>query len=252
MAPAANPAPKAKAPAKQEAPRQEPAKQEPPKKPAPPVPSNSGGVLGGFGLGNLGGLADRVKKAAMPPLTDTQRTALQGVRAMLEPDKLGGADRTFNYADRDAVVNGLLRDTPGLSAEVQSRLRAEGKNFAANQARRGLDGQRGLFPQMARNKIGREAPGQIAGQVTQGLQSAAIDPNTGAQPDRTPRNLSFAEMRQFEANARTLQDMQRQTAERLGMDITFPNGPSQASIDFLLEGRFGVPPGAVITPRNRK
>ncbi len=168
---------------------------------------------------------------------------------MLEPNKLGGEDRTFNYADRNAVVNGLLRDTSGLSAEVQARLRAEGKNFQANQARRGMEGQRGLLPNMARNRIGREAPGQIAGQVSQGLQTAGIDPNTGAQPDRTPRNVTFSEMRQFEANARVLQDMQRRTADRLNMDITFPNGPSQASIDFVLEGRFGVPPGAVLTPR---
>lgn len=219
--------------------------------PAQPAPANGSGLLGSLGLGNLGGLADRVRDAAMPPLTDAQRTALQNVRAMLEPDKLGGADRTFNYADRDAVVNGLLRDTSGLSAEVQARLRAEGKNFQANQARRGMEGQRGLLPHMARNRIGREAPGQIAGQVTQGLQTAGIDPNTGAQPDRTPRNVTFAEMRQFEANARVLQEMQQRTADRLNMDIAFPNGPSQASIDFVLQGRFGVPPGAVLTPRNR-
>lgn len=249
----AAPAPKAKAPVAQTPATGTGTQPATPATPAQPPPK-TGGLLDNLGLGglsNLGGLADRVREAAMPPLTDPQRAALENVRAMLEPNKLGGEDRTFNYADRDAVVNGLLRDTAGLSAEVQARLRAEGKNFQANQARRGMEGQRGLFPHMARNKIGREAPGQIAGQVTQGLQTAGIDPNTGAQPDRTPRNLTFAEMRQFEANARVLQDMQRRTAERLNVDISFPNGPSQASIDFILQGRLGIPPGAVITPRNR-
>lgn len=223
---------------------QQPPAQQPP---AQQPPRTGGGLLDSFGLGGLNNLTDRFR---MPPLTDQQRTALQNVHAMLEPDKLGGQDRTFNYADRDAVVNGLMRDRAGLSAEVQARLRAEGHPFQANQARRGLDGQRGIFPQMARNRVAQDAPGQIAGQVTQGLQNAGIDPATGAQPDRSPRNITFAQLREFEANARMLQDLQRATADRLGMNISFPNGPSQAGIDFVLQGRFGIPPGAVVTPRS--
>src|SRR5262249_51873721 len=64
------------------------------------------GSITGF-LRNVGRGLDALRPQ---PLTDAQRRSLEYVHAMLEPDKLGGADRTFNFADTNAVVGGLMRD----------------------------------------------------------------------------------------------------------------------------------------------
>lgn len=204
----------------------------------------------GFGLlkdGLKGGLQD--KFGANP--TTEERAAMQFVRDMLEPTKLGGGDRTFNYGDRQAIINGLMRDRAGLKQEVANQLRAEGKDLQIGPAMRAIDGKRGLLANIARKKINEEVPGRINQQLNQGLRDAHIDPNTARQVDNHPRNLSFQDMRQFEQNAQMLQAMQQRVAEKLGMDITFPNGISQEAIDFTLQGKFGLPPGAVLTPRKK-
>lgn len=202
----------------------------------------------GFGLlkdGLKGGLQNQF--GANP--TAEERAAMQFVRSMLEPTKLGGGDHTFNYGDRQAIVNALMRDRSGLKQEVAKQLRAEGKNLQVGPAMRAIDGKRGPLANIARNKINEEVPGRITQQLNQGLREAHIDPNTARSVDNQPRNLTFQEMRDFERNAQMLQAMQQRVAEKLGMDISFPNGISQEAIDFTLQGKFGIPPGAVLTPR---
>jgi len=175
--------------------------------------------------------------------------AMKNVRRMLEPNKLGGADRTFNFADRDAIVSGLMRDTNGLAREVPAQLRAEGKNFAAGAAERGLNGGWGPIAKAAKKRVYAEAPGQIGGQLDQGLREANVDPATGNTRDNVRREISFAELRAFEADAAVLQTMQERVANKLGMDVLFPGGVSAKSIDHTLHGRFGLPPGAKLVPR---
>ena len=170
-------------------------------------------------------------------------------RRMLEPNKRGGADRTFNFADRDAIVSGLMRDTNGLAREVPAQLRAEGKNFAAGAAERGLNGGWGPIAKAAKKRVYAEAPGQIGGQLDQGLREANVDPATGNTRDNVRREISFAELRAFEADAAVLQTMQERVANKLGMDVLFPGGVSAKSIDHTLHGRFGLPPGAKLVPR---
>jgi len=208
---------------------------------------------GGFFGGGLKSLTDRLsgglKNLTGPDPTKQQIQALKYVRDMLEPNKLGGADRTFNFADRQAVVAALMRDTCGLRQEIQAQLNAEGKRGQARLVGKALGGGRGPLKRMARNKVYNEAPGQIHGQLTDGLVEGGIDPATGELADNVPRQLTFDELREFERNAAILQKMQEEVAQRLGLNVAFPGGLSQASIEHTLDRKLGIPPGAKITPR---
>lgn len=235
-----------------------------PKKPAPkaapkadkaapkPQPKTTTPPFGKLFGGAFDGLSKRVtdlKETIQPTVTPEQRKAMEYVHKQLEPNKLGGNDRTFNFADRDAIVSGLMRDKAGLKQEVQGQLQAEGKGFQAWAAGRGIDGKKGPIAKAAKRKIDSEAPQQIRQQLEQGLVEAKIDPATGKQPDTVRRNLTFSELREFEKNAKVLQDMQEEIEKKLGMNIEFPGGLSQKSIEHSLNGKFGVPPGGVLTPR---
>lgn len=202
---------------------------------------------GGFGSW-LGGLKNTLQAATGPELTPERREALQTIHDMLEPDKLGGEDRTFNFGDRDAVVRGLMRDTQGLKEEVTQRLREEGKPFQARIAGAGLDGRRGPLKRLARNKVCQEAPAQIQGQLDQGLRDAHIDPKTGQTPDNRRRNLTFGDLRRFEAATKVLDGMQQEVRQKIGMDVHFPGGISQAAIRHTMDGAIGVPPGGKLVP----
>ncbi len=204
----------------------------------------------GFGA-FLKGIQDKAQglvKAAKPDLSPQQREAAERMRTMLEPNKLGGQDRTFNFGDVDAVTNGLLQDSSGLGRRAAQQLRSQGQSRKANLVERAMNGERGLFKRIARNQVYQQAPGQIRSELSRGLQEARVDPNTRQAPDRTPRNLSFNEIEQFQRDAKVMQDYQQQLSKRLGLDVQFPGGVSQASIDHLLSGALGVPPGAVIRP----
>lgn len=241
-------APRARAPQQTAAPQQAPATQE-----AAGTPAKSNWqdqISEGWGLMKQGFKGGLQEKFGTNP-TDEERAAMQYVRDMLEPNKLGGQDKVFNYGDRQAIINSLMRDRTGLKQEVAKQLRAEGKGWQVGTAMKAIDGKRGIFPGIARRKINSEVPGRINDQLSQGLRDANIDPNTARKVDNQPRNVSFDEMREFERNADLLQAMQQRVAEKLGMDVTFPNGISQEAIDFTLQGKFGIPPGAVLTPRNK-
>ncbi len=209
------------------------------------------GALGGLSYEKGADALSALKQAgdglrqviSAPTPTEEQVEALMYVRAMLEPNKLGGADRTFNYGDVSAVTAALLNDTCGLKQEVTGQLCREGKGFQARIAGRGLSGRRGPLAKMARKKVYQEAPGQIGGQLRSGLAEGRIDRATGETVDGMPRDLTFAELRQFEQHVQTLQRMQEEIARKLGVDVTFPGGISQASIDHTLQGKMGVPPG---------
>lgn len=100
---------------------------------------------------------EQVTNHLNPPLTAEQREALQVMHAMLAPNKLGGADRTFGYEDVAAVAAGIS------------------------------DG--GFKGAIAR----RVAPGQMR----DGLEEAGVTEPEKLTPDRTRRRVSLAELRRF-------------------------------------------------------
>jgi hypothetical protein len=141
-----------------------------------------------------------------------------------------------------------MRDLAGLSAKAQDRYLAEGRP-GARLVHRGHDDAvpfRGPLARAAADRVYQEAPGRIAGQIADGLDRAGVDRATGRQQDPTPRNLTFNELQRFQAQLPVLEEMRRQTRERLGLEVQFPNGISQDAIRHILDGRIGVPPGGVL------
>ena len=46
--------------------------------------------------------------------------------------------------------------------------------------------------------------------------------------------------------------MKQRAADKMGFDVKFPGGVSSDAMQHTLDGRFGVPPGGVIAPRQKK
>lgn len=189
---------------------------------------------------------DQIKSSLGMQMSPEERAAAEYVRGMLEPGKLGGVDRTFNFADLDAVVAALMQDTAGLSAEVQEKLRGEGSDYQADLVKQAFEGKWGILTGVAKKKVLKEAPVEIKGELGKGLEEGGISPATGKKPDGSARQITFAELREFEKNAAVLQAMQARITERFGIAVTFPGGLSQSAMDHQLEGRFGLPAGARI------
>lgn len=198
----------------------------------------SGSTLGGLGQ-LFGGLKDRL---TVPP-TEAEQESLQAIHAMLSGDKLGGSDATFNHGDLDAVLAALKQDRAGLSKEIQDHLLDAGKPLQARMAGRALSGGRGPLKRMVRGRIDREASTMLREQLEQGLATAGVSPESGAEVDDEPRSLTFEELRAFEEHAAVLKGLQARVEEKLGLGVDFPGGISQASVEHTLSGKLGVPPG---------
>jgi hypothetical protein len=145
-----------------------------------------------------------------PPLTAEQKKAAQTMHDMLGPDKLGGADRTFNHQDVDAVVKGLTDS--GLKGIVARRV--------------------------------------VASQLPKGLDEAGVKKDPAAAPDGAPRKLSSDDLRRFEA-ASDVMKARSAFLDKLGVQVQFPAGISQDAVSHLLEGKFGLPPGAQLVPAEK-
>lgn len=197
-------------------------------------------------LGNVRSTLAPVIEALNTPLTAEERAAAQTVETLLAPNKLGGRDGRFNHDDLDAVVGALMRDRPGLRATVVASLRREGSSDA-DLVDRALRGERGIIASIARGRVEAEAPGRIRAEIAAGLTKGGVRPRASAA-DATPRNLTFAELRRFEAALETLRGRQERVRRQLGIEVSFPDGPSLEAMRFLLEGRVGLPPGATIAP----
>lgn len=222
----------------------------------PPTPDDArlpplGGLFGGDLSEKLGQLGRAAQQRFAPELTPERKAALKTLDGLLTKDKLGGANEAFDLGDRDAIVKSLMKDTKGLKAEVQEKLRAEGKGFQADLVGKGLDGSWNPLAAMARKQVYAEAPGEIGAELDKGLREAGVDPKTGARQDGTARTVNFEDLRRFESAARTLQSMQKEAEAKLGVRIRFPDGISRAAIQHTLEGRLGFPPGAKLEPLAR-
>ena len=194
----------------------------------------------------LGGIIN--SKFNTKPNAD-QRKALETMSKMLGPDKLGGKDSVFNHQDQDAIVKGLLQDRNGMVKEASTQLRKEGKNFQANLVERAFSGRSNRIKQKIKNRVKGEVTDQVKNQLNRGLDDAKVDRKQGGPLDQSPRTISFQELRTFEAASKVAQEYQKEVSQRLGFDIVFPKGISQAAIQHTLDGKFGIPPGGVIKPR---
>lgn len=153
-----------------------------------------------------------VKDRFLPPMTDKQRKAATFMKAMLGEDKLGGKDRTFNHQDIDAVAKGIKdRGFKGAAA-------------------------RGAAPALLRK----------------GLADAGVQEKKGAPADDTDRSLLLRHLHSFGKAGDILKGTgPNQLLEGLGLKVEFPKGISQDAMTHVLDGKFGLPPGAKIVPANK-
>jgi len=184
-------------------------------------------------------------------LTPERKRTLETVRGMLAADKLGGADRTFNLADLDAVVEAMVKDKPGLGKAVAEKLRADGEHGDARIVEEAMNGGGGVIGVFARAQVAKRAPPEIKKEIRARLLEGGISADTARSVDGGVRQLSFAEMQAFSDATTRLRELQKRLGDELGSDLSFPKGLSIEAIDYLLSGGVGVPPGAVLTPRAR-
>ena len=198
------------------------------------------------------GFLDSLKNQFSVAPSEDQRESLEAVKGLLDPSLLGGADGTFNFADIDAVTQALMKDTCGLSAEAQKQLLSQGKGFQARMVRKAMGGGRGPLKKAVRNRVYDEAPANIRAQLEAGLLEAGVDPKTGEIPDTEPRTLNFEAMNAFQEHATVLQQMQQDAEDRFGIRVTMPGGLSKPGVQHSLDGAFGLPPGAKVSPPKKK
>ena len=146
-----------------------------------------------------------------PPMTEQEREAAKFMHGMLGPNKLGGEDRRFDHRDVAAIGRGLT------------------------------DG--GFKGAIAR----RVVPGKLA----KGLTEAGVVEDPAAKPDETPRRVSIAQLERFEAASETISKRSENLERMLGIKVEFPEGIGQDAIGHLLEGKFGLPPGAKVVPAKK-
>ena len=86
-------------------------------------------------------------------LNRQQKNALHTMHGLLGPDKFGGKDRTFHYGDREAIVNSLMKDKPGLSKLTSKRLSRDGKNFRAGLVEKAFSDRLAFIGGAVKNRV---------------------------------------------------------------------------------------------------
>ena len=184
-------------------------------------------------------------KNSFAPTTE-EREAIAFVHSMLEPDKLGGNDRTFNQNDIPRIVVALLLD-PSVRNRIASGIRQEAFRQANNM---------GLFSGIARriaNK--RTTPGtkayckhygeywaqgvataraRITNELTQALQGEGIQPRRGQGLSGVKRTITLAELEQFQEAVVLLQQYGERVESKLGKQGDIGHGLNQALTDKIL------------------
>jgi hypothetical protein len=105
-----------------------------------------------------------------PPLSAEEKSAVELMRSMMAPDKLGGDDRTFNHRDIEAVTAGI--------------------------SDRGLTGV--VARSLAKNKL------------PSGLNEAGVVADPNATPDTTPRSITAEELKSFQRASQALEGRKEQ------------------------------------------
>ncbi len=197
------------------------------------------------GFGNkvrdtIGGLKDGFAPTA------EERAAIEFVHGMLEPDKLGGNDRTFNQNDIPRIVEGLLQDQ-AVRQQIANGIRAE--------AFRQANGM-GLFSGVARRIADkRTTPGtrayarhygeywaqgvwtarqRITKELTDALASEGIQPVEGQGLSGVQRDITLSELEQFQSSVALLQQYGDRVASKVGQQGDIGNGLNQALTSKIL------------------
>ena len=197
----------------------------------------------GFG-GKVRDTVSGIKNSFAP--TAEERAAIEFVHSMLEPDKLGGDDRTFNQNDIPRIVDALLLDT-SVRNQIASGIRQEAFRQANDM---------GLFSGIARriaNK--RTTPGtrayckhygeywaqgvataraRITNELTTALQGEGIQPKRGQGLSGVERTLTLSELEQFQASVELLQQYGERVESKLGKQGDVGHGLSQALTSKIL------------------
>ncbi|GEM_PF-2386437 len=220
-------------------------------KPAKPAPKDSW-------LDTLGSWGNKVGESVSNAVSDLQaqfaptaeeRAAIELVHGMLAPNKLGGADKTFNQNDLDRIVEALLQDP-----EVQQQIVCGIRQEAFRQAEDAPFLVRGLARRIAENRTTpgtrayakhyggywqqglQQASQRIRGELTQALESEDIAPVEGQGQSGVVRELTLAELEAFQEAVSTMQAYGDKVAEKLGpQERDMPHGLSQAMIDDILK-----------------
>jgi len=184
-------------------------------------------------------------------LNRQQKNALHTMHGLLGPDKFGGKDRTFHYGDREAIVNSLMKDKPGLSKLTSKRLSRDGKNFRAGLVEKAFSDRLAFIGGAVKNRVNSSAKVAIEKQIGATLKRAKVDSKTSSYYDDAPRKLEFRDAAKFQRALNVFRSMQRDVEKRLGVDLVFSKGISQEFVAHILEGRAGFPPGIALRDRNR-
>jgi len=180
--------------------------------------------------------------------TQEERAAIEFVRSMLEPDKLGGNDRTFNQNDIDRIVDALLED-PAVQQQIHCGIRQEA--FRQAEATGGL--LRGIARRIADKRTTpgtrayakhypkywaqglQQASERIRGELTDALEAEGFEPVEGQGPSGVQREITLAELERFQRATDRMKAYADRVAEKLGsVDQDMPHGLSQASMDSIL------------------
>lgn len=173
------------------------------------------------------------------PLTEAERQAFTTLRNMLEPDKLGGTDRTFRFSDLAFVMQGLRFDADLVLQEAHNQVDATrpglgnrlGHRFVNNYGRgRGL-GQNIVGQQVAQGMAQKRV--EIEASLTQMLKDSGVkDDRDGSPVTSTARNVTTRDLLALQQAGEIIKAYQK----RAGLVATAPDGIKQSQIDLLLSG----------------
>jgi len=222
------------------------------------APTSNTSLLGGL-TSRFGGVVDALQglRDQFKP-DENELKALQYILWMLQPSKLGGADRTFNQNDIDAIINALLQD-PSVRCEIQEGIRHEGQNIANSVGGPGFIGQirRGIRSNVADRRTTPGSPqyGQywaqgvatarcrIRAEIEQGLAADRISPAPGQGPSTVARTVTRAEMDNFKNAVSWMKRYSNRVSEKLGFTYDLPRGLSETDVQAIINGT--PPPNGV-------
>lgn len=142
-----------------------------------------------------------------------EKRALNNIISLL--DELAGADEMINYGDKSAIINSLMRDTPGLIAGAHEGIdmmvhRPMINRIAHNAVNRAFRPTWRPFAARRRARIrGRvysEARSLASRMINDLFSQLQIDPSTAYRPDPDrSRNITIARIRGLENDIKVLQ-----------------------------------------------
>ncbi len=200
-------------------------------------------------FGKIGDWIENTKKQFAP--TPAERAAIALVHDMLEPNKLGGADRTFNQNDIDRIIDALITD-----AKVQEQIRVGIQAEAGKKVAEAPALFRGLVRRIANKRLTpgtrayrkhyqeywyqgvNQARAQISGELNQALNDENIVPVEGQQASDVPRDITLEELEKFQEAVGTMKAYGDRISKKLGVEVgggDMKNGLSQSMVEGIIK-----------------